>query len=145
MAIFTAMVGTNAGVSAETQVPSGRINVLIVDRESIQKSSHNLDLVNSFLALTFKLKEGQPFVFIPLDDPTTTLGPIVTTADGFDAERARLDEMLNDSTLSTRNLANALEMTYNFLGDQGAGKESDCRSGLPRLSRRPGSGEPSAQ
>ncbi|MCL0029207.1 hypothetical protein M1N23_03595, partial [Dehalococcoidia bacterium] len=124
MAIFTAMGSTNAGVSAETQVSSNRINVLIVDRESIQKSPHNRDLVNSFLALTFKLKEGQPFVFTPLDDPTTTLGPIVTTADGFGAERARLAEMLNASVLSTRNLANALAMTYNFLGDQGAGKES---------------------
>ncbi len=124
LAIFAALAAANTGASAEAQVPSDRINVLILDRESIQRSPENHGLINSFLALTFKLKEGQPFVFAPLDEPAATLGPIETTADGFDDERTRLANMMNDSTLPTRNLADALAETYNFLGDLGAGKES---------------------
>ena len=124
LAIFAGLAATNSGVRAEAQVPSDRLTVLIVDRESIQDSEQNTDLISSFLALIFKLKEGQPFVFLPLDDPTATIGPIETDADGFDDRRQLLDAMLAGQPKFGRNLAVALAETFNFLGAQNAGKES---------------------
>ena len=124
LAIFAGLAAANSGARAEAQVPSDRLTFLIFDRESIQDSQEDLDLIDSFLALIFKLKEGQPFAFAPLDDPEATIGPIETDAGDFDDHRRRLDSMLAGNPMPERNLAAALAATYNFLSGQQAGQES---------------------
>ena len=63
LAVFAGLAAANTGARAQAQVPSDRLTVLVFDRESIQKSQRAPDLINSFLAVIFKLKEGQPFAF----------------------------------------------------------------------------------
>ena len=124
LAIFAGLATANSGARAEAQVPSDRLTVLIFDRESIQESQKDRDLISSFLALFFKLKEGQPFAFLPLDDPEATIGPIETDAEDFEDRRQQLDLMLASPPRPDRNLAAALAETYNLLGAQHAGQES---------------------
>jgi hypothetical protein len=124
LAVFAGLAAANSGARAEAQVPSDRLSVLIFDRESFQNSPEDRDIVNSLLTLIFKLKEGQPFAFAPLDDPAATIGPIETDADDFEDRRHQLDVMLNGSVRPERNLSAALAETYNFLGGHQAGQES---------------------
>ena len=125
LAVFAGLAAANSGARAEAQAPSDRLTVLIIDRESIQESQEDIDLISSFLALFFKLKEGQPFVFLPLDDPEATIGPIETDAEGFVDRRWQLDTMLANPPQPDRNLSAALAETFNFLGTQHAGPDSE--------------------
>ena len=115
---------TSALPAVQAQAPSDRLTVLIFDRESFQSSPENFDLINSFLGLFFKLKEGQPFVFIQLDDPTTSLGPVETDREDFSDVRAQVDEMLSATTTPSVGLVGALAEVYNLLGGLSASAES---------------------
>ncbi|HCH10077.1 MAG TPA: hypothetical protein DEW32_12885 [Dehalococcoidia bacterium] len=115
---------TSAVPAVQAQTPSDRLTVLIIDRASIQGSQENIDLINSFLGLFFKLKEGQPFVFIQLDDPTIPLGPVETDREDFSGVRAQLDEALLATSTPSVGLAGTLAEVYNLLNGLSAGAES---------------------
>ncbi|MCH7802087.1 MAG: hypothetical protein IIC24_11180, partial [Chloroflexi bacterium] len=117
---------TSAVPAAQAQAPSDRLTVLILDRQSIQGKQEHIDLVNSFMGLFFKLKEGQPFVFIQLDDPTTSLGPVETDREDFADVRAQVDEMLLATTTPSAGagLVGTLAEVYNLLGGLSASAES---------------------
>lgn len=130
--LFTAflILGLALGIAApgpaavEAQTPSDRLTVVVFDRESIQGSDDAAGLINSFLSLFFKLKEGQPFVFLPLDDPSVSLGPVETDREDFAEVRAQLDQMLAAPPASGASLAGTLAEVYNLLGGLTASAES---------------------
>ncbi|HAL46569.1 MAG TPA: hypothetical protein DCP37_02320, partial [Dehalococcoidia bacterium] len=98
-------VGGSFGSHAQAQQPSDKITVLIFDRASFDGAQADSDLINSFLGLIFKLKEGQPFAFVALDDPFATLGPIETDSVEFPAVRRELDVMLSGTSGAARDLS----------------------------------------
>lgn len=116
---------TSAVPAAQAQSPSDRVTVLIFDRQSIQSKQEHIDLINSFLGLFFKLKEGQPFVFIQLDDPVTSLGPVETDHEDFANVRAQVTAMLSATTTTPgTELVGTLAEVYNLLGGLSASAES---------------------
>ncbi len=117
-------VGGSFGGHAQAQQPSDKITVLILDRTSFDGAQADSDLINSFLGLIFKLKEGQPFAFVALDDPTAILGPIETDSIQFPAFRRELDLMLAGTSGTVRDLPAALAEIYNFQGGQRAGAQT---------------------
>ncbi len=116
--------GGGFGHQAQAQQPSDQVTVLIFDRDSLNGSLVDTDLINSFLGLIFKLKEGQPFTFVAIDDPLGAIGPVETDSMEFSDFRRELDVMLAMSSGAERDLAAALAEIYNFLGGEFAGAQS---------------------
>ena len=116
--------GGGFGHQAQAQQPSNQVTVLVFDRDSLNGSLVDTDLINSFLGLIFKLKEGQPFTFVAVDDPLGAIGPVETDSMEFSDFRRELDVMLAMSSGAERDLAAALAEIYNFLGGEFAGAQS---------------------
>lgn len=126
-ALFIITIASWSGVFSVSKVraqsPSDQLTVLIIDRQSIQKDQVNVDLINSFGELFFKLKNSESFMFIPMDDPSIVIGPTATNSNTNDSHND-LGKVLREPPTGNSDLVATLAEVYNLLSHLGANAES---------------------
>ena len=116
--IFLSVAGQDALGSAHG---TGRMSVILADRNSIGESSGNIDLVRSFTGLVSVLQSGHSFVYKVMDKPEGILGPAIAGDPAFREFVAQIDADLTSGESSTRgDWVNSIAETYNFLNREGA-------------------------
>ena len=122
-AIITLLgVGSQAAHASSSTAP---LVVILADRYAVDKADGGLDLMRSFVALTATLRQGQEFVFIGADEPTTVLGPLLSRDAEFRRFRREIGvRMSSDQADPGPNMVSAVAETFNYLGSQRAARGS---------------------
>ena len=116
VAVAASIVLSGTPGQTHAQQQSDKLTVLILDRQSISSDKTTIDLVKSLLGLMFRLKEGQPFVFIFSDDISETYGPLETDAEAFRHLRTTVEALIEaPPPAEALNLVATLAETYNYL------------------------------
>ena len=116
VAVAVAILLSTSPNWAEAQTHSDKLTVLIFDRQSISSNVAGQELVNSLLGLLFRLKEGQPFVFIFSDDLADVRGPLETDAEAFRHLRRSVEETIASlPPEEPLDVVSTLAEVYNYL------------------------------
>ncbi len=99
--------------------------VLVVDRDSVGRTSGGADLVESLVGLVSVLRSDHFFMYVNADDPSEMLGPMLPEDQRFTVFKSRLNRELTSPPVSGHwKFADALARVYNYLSDEGAAQGS---------------------
>ena len=95
--------------------------VLLVDRDTVGRTSGGADLVRSLVGLTSVLRGDHFFMYVNADDPAEMLGPVLPDDQGFRAFKTQLEGEMESPPVSGQwRFIDALAAVYNRLSDESA-------------------------
>ena len=125
LAVVTLLALGATTQDVRAQQTSDRLTIVAIDRYSISSGDANAQLVNTFLGLLVKLKEGEPLAFVFMDDLARIYGPLETDADGFADLQSQVRAAVGSGSAATPvDLASSISRIYDYMSQIHVGEES---------------------
>ena len=116
--MFMSVAGQDAASASQA---TGRLSIILVDREAVGDSDGHVDLVRSFTGLVSVLQSGQRFAYMVMDQSGDVLGPATAGDPAFAEFVDQMDTSLASSASDgSADWGDAVGETYNLFNRERA-------------------------